>query len=258
MTQNRQAGFTLPEMLSVMVVTVMFSGLVIYFAFSYWSSTATLQADLETYVSRLNASDILRESINESSGIITQNSIEDINSHKADAAIVSGTYWEPIHAVPGTIPNTPATFTPVLYYRKPSTDAAKNVIFNGLQPYEDEYVLFMDGTTKELVLRSLANPGATGNRTRTSCPRAAVTAACPGDRLVAENVQSMEMRYFSRSGNLIDYQSIVDSDTGEFIGPDFPAVEVLEFKMTSFKKSKVKGGQDTLNETIVRVALRSS
>ena len=66
------------------------------------------------------------------------------------------------------------------------------------------------------------------------------------------------MRYFSRSGNTIDYHSVTDSLTGEYIGPDFPVVEVVEFKIKLYKKSRLQGGQDTSNETVIRVALRSS
>lgn len=255
---SRQAGYTIVELLSVISTTVLFSGLVIYFAFNYWSSTATLESDMGAYVSRLNAGDILRDAINESSGLIIQNSIPDANAHQPDPAVAGDQHWLPQHAVPGVITNAAGTFTPVIYYRSPSTDSSRTVILNGTIPYEDEYVLYMDGSTRQLRLRTLANPDAPGNRKTTSCPPASANAACPGDRLVADDVESVDMRYFSRSGNTIDYESATDALTGEFIGPDFPVVEVVEFKIKIFKESRLQGGQDTSNETIIRVALRSS
>ena len=69
-----------------MATTVMFSALIIYFAYNYWSSTATLEGDLGSYVSRLNAGDILRDAINESSGMAIQNCIADPNAHQPDTA----------------------------------------------------------------------------------------------------------------------------------------------------------------------------
>jgi Tfp pilus assembly protein FimT len=253
-----QAGFSLPELLTVMITTVMFSGLVMYFAFSFWRSTATLQADSETLVSRLTAGDLLRDAINESSGLIIQNSIGDANAHVPDPGVPGGQYWQPIHAVPGTIVNTAATYTPVVYFRKPSVNATKTVILNGIIPYEDEYILYMDGSTREMRLRTLANSFALNNRAATTCPPSAATSTCRADRLVAENVESVEMRYFSRAGIPVDYESVVDSITGEFIGPDFTSVEVVEFDLRISKKSKLKGGIDTSNQTVIRIALRSS
>lgn len=255
---QRQAGFTLVELLSVLAATVMFAGLIVYFAFNYWSSMATLENDLTSYVSRLDAGDILRDAINESSGLIIQNSIADANTHKPDPAIASGTFWLPIHAVPGVITNTAGTFTPVTYFRAPSVDSSNNVILNGVQPYEDEFILYMNGTTGELRLRTLANSGAPGNVRLTTCPDNLKSASCPGDKRVASNVQSVETRYFSRSGNTINHQSVVDSLTGEYIGPDFPVVEVIEYKLKLYQKSRLQGGTDTSNETVIRVALRST
>lgn len=253
-----EAGFSLPELLTVMITTVMFSGLVMYFAFSFWSSTATLQADSETLVSRLTAGDVLRDAINESSGMIMQNSIGDANAHSPDPAVPGGEYWEPIHAVPGAIANTAGTYMPVVYFRKPAVTSAKAVILNGIIPYEDEYIIYMNGTTREMRMRTLANSFASGTRAVTTCPPALATSTCRADRLIAENIESVDMRYFSRAGIPVDYESVVDSITGEFIGPDFTSVEVVEFDLRISKKSKLKDGIDTSNQTVVRIALRSS
>lgn len=258
-TRRSQAGFTLVELVSVLITVTMFSGLIIYFAYSYWRSTATLENDLGTLVSRLTAGDKLRDAINQSSGLISQNGLADSNALTPDPAYPSGDFWLPIHAVPGTINNGAAgTYTPVAYFRSPSVNASKNTILNGTQPYEDEYVLYMDGSSRQLLLRTLANSSATGNAAVTSCHASQVTPSCPGDRIIADNISGVEMRYFSRAGIPINHQSSVDSGTGEYNGPDYPAVEVIEFNLKVFKRSTLGGGQDTTNETIIRVALRSS
>ena len=73
------------------------------------------------------------------------------------------------------------------------------------------------------------------------------------------------MRYFSRSGNPINYQSLVaiDPNTGlpydptEYIGPDFTSVEVVEFNLHLYVKATIHGTQDTTNSTTIRVAIRN-
>lgn len=251
-------GFTLPELISVMVVTLIFSGLIMFFLFQSWSGTASLQNNLTTFTGRLNASDRIREYLNETTGLITQNSLPDNNTNAADPSNSSGNFWLPIHAVPGSIPvGSNGTYTPVIYFTQPALNASKDYIMNGEEPYENEYILYLDGTNKTLMLRTIANSLAPDNARRTSCPPNIASISCPADRTIAENISSVDTRYFSRSGNLIDYQSIVDPLTGEYIGPDFPAVEVVELTLHVFKKSTVHGGKDTINQTVIRVALRN-
>ena len=254
-----QGGFTLLELIVIMGVSLMFSSLVLYFTFEYWRLSATLNNDLQSFVGRLNAGDRLRDAINESSGLIIQNSIADSHTGDPDPSIPSGNYWNPLHAIPGnTAIGAVSTITPILYFKSPSTDSSKNVILNGDIPYEDEFVLYLDGTTKQMRLRTLANSSAPSNHNKTTCPAASVSSTCPIDRLIADNVASIDLRYFSRSGNLLDYTSIVDPLTGNYIGPDMPVVEVVELTLHTSKKSTLHGGADTTSQTIIRVALRNS
>ncbi len=255
---NRQRGFTIPELLSVMIITIIFSGLIMQFTFTYWRLSATLSNDLETFVGRLNAGDRLRDTMNETSGLIIQNSIADSNANNPDPTISSGEYWIPLHAVPQNVPVGSSSTTPLLYFRRPSIDTSKAIIMNGTQPYEDEFVFYLDGATKKLFVRTLANASATGNSRTTSCPPADATTSCPADKVIATNIESVDMQYFSRTGNLINYTSIVDPDTGAYIGPDFPSVEVIEFNLHVFKKSTLHGGVDTKSQTVIRVALRNT
>jgi hypothetical protein len=66
------------------------------------------------------------------------------------------------------------------------------------------------------------------------------------------------MRYFSRTGNTIDYTSIWDGTINSYIGPDFTAVEVVEFTLNLSKKPLFQTTSTTVNNTIVRIALRNS
>ena len=249
---------TLVELVIAMTFALMFSVLVLSFMLSFWSGVATLENDSETFVTRQNAGDRLREALNLATQLVDQNSLPDSHTLVGDPSDATGTYWLLIHAIPGTT-SMPASgsYTPVFYFESPSVDSSKNFIMNGSQPYYDEFILYLNGTTKQLLMRTLVNPSATGDRLTTTCPASAATATCPADTVIASDVSSVSLRYFSRSGNTIDYTSITDPNTGNYIGPDFPSVEVVEVTLHLSRSSTLNGGQSTLNETIVRVALRN-
>lgn len=254
---KNESGLTLSELLVVIILTGLFSSLILSFTISYWRFGYSAQADLDTLATRLNAGDFLREAIGTSNGMIIQDSIPDSHALVPDASAPS--YWTTIHAIPGnkTVGAT-NTFTPLVYFRKYSLNSAKQYIMNGVQPYEDEYVLYMDGTTKSLMQRTLANSSAPGNKAITSCPPSLATPTCPADKTIATDLGSVDTRYFSRTGNLIDYTSIWDPDTNSYIGPDFTAVEVVELKLNLTKKPILQTTYATQNSTIIRVALRNS
>lgn len=254
-----QNGFTITELLVVIILSALFSTLILYFFINYFRYGYLLQADLETLTTRLNAGDFLREAVGTSTGLIIQNGIGDTHTNNPDPAISSNLYWVPIHAIPGNKPvGSSGTSTPLIYFRRFSLNSSGNYIMNGSQPYEDEYVLYLDGTAKSLMQRTLANPGATGDRAKTSCPPALATASCPADKTVASDLGSVDSRYFSRTANLIDYTSITDPNTGAYIGPDFTAVEVVEFTLNLTKKAALQTTYATSNSTVIRIALRDS
>lgn len=248
----------------MMVVTAILTVSVIGFTMNYWGSTAQLQNDSSTLVTRLNAGDALRDSLNVASGLVSENSIPDANTGSVDPTDGAG-YWLTLHAIPQTIPMPSANvITPIFYFEAPSVTTSKDFITNGVQPYQDEFVLYMDGTTKTLKIRTLTNPNASGNRLKTSCPPAVATAGCPADRVLADTVSSVDTRYLSRSGNLINYTSQVERDASGnpvvptvYIGPDFQAVEVVELTIHLYQKKTVGGSANTSNQVIVRVALRN-
>ena len=253
------SGFTIVELISVMAASALFAGLILAFALNYWRYAALMEADLDTLVTRLNAGDYLRESIGTSSGMIIQNGLPDTNTLKADTTIVSGLYWEKIHAQPKNIPiGAPGVISPVVYYRRLSANSSKTIIMNGTQPYEDEYILYLNGTTKQLMSRAIANPSATGNALKTSCPPSLATTLCPADKVIAKDVASIDTRYFSRTGNPIDWTSLYDTGLGTYAGPDFPIVEVFELKLNLTKKPIFQTTNATVNSTIIRIALRNT
>lgn len=256
--KTNQDGYTIPELVTVLVITSTLVTLILFFTFSYWRYGALLEADLDTLVSRLNAGDSLRELVGGSSGMIIQNSIPDSNTGNPDPAFPSNLYWVPIHAIPGNKTASSGTILPITYLRKPTITTTNTIAMNGIQPYEDEFIVYIDGTTKQLMLRSLANPAVSNNKLKTSCPPAIATNSCPADKIISNDIASVDMRYFSRTGNLIDYTSVTDAVTGEFIGPDFTVVDVAEYTLNITKKPFLQKTNATVNKTIVRVALRNT
>ncbi|GAC1387686.1 MAG: hypothetical protein NVS1B7_0070 [Candidatus Saccharimonadales bacterium] len=256
---REENGFTLPELLVVIIMTGFFVTLIFSFVFQYLQTGYISEASLDTLVSRLNVSDYLRESVGSSAGLMTQNSIPDSHTNAPDPAIASNLYWKPIHAIPGTTAMPPAgSFTPLAYYRRYVTTTTGAVAMNGNRPYEDEFVLYLDGTAKQLLVRTLANTTVTNNKATTSCPASQATSTCPADKVLARDVSSVDARYFSRTGNLIDYTSSTDPITLAYTGPDFPSVEALEYTLHFTIKPLFQQTAAVQTATVIRIALRNN
>jgi prepilin-type N-terminal cleavage/methylation domain-containing protein len=256
---TNQAGFTLPELIISLIMTSVLVTLIMFFTFSYWQYAYILQADQDTFTERLNVGDYLREALGSSSGIITQNSIPDTHTGNADTSIVGGEYWVPVHAIPSNVAlNSNGAYTPLLYFKRYSISTSNSLIMNGTLPFEDEYVLYLHTPTKSLQLRTLANPNATNNKAVTSCPAALASASCPADKVLITNIASIDKRFFSRSGNLIDWTSIYDPIISSYVGPDSPAIEVMELTINVSKRAAFQTTNSTQNSTIIRITLRNS
>lgn len=256
MSRNQQ-GMTIVELLVVMVMTSFFVSLILYFGMQYWRYSAAMESDLSTFVARLNAQDNIRETLGTASGLINQNSLPDSNTLASDP-IYGANYWEALHATPLNIPiGSAGSVTPIVYFKRISTTTDNAVAMNGLQPYEDEYIMYLDSDSRELRLRTLANPNVANNKAQTSCPPQSASAACPADKVLLENTDALDTKYFSRSGIEIDYYSITDIDTGLPIGPDYPEVEAVELTLHTRAKPLFQRSDSTINATIVRVALRN-
>lgn len=255
-----QRGLTVVELMIVIITMSLLMVTIIAFLMNFWRFSIYQQADLDSLVQRLNTSDYLRESLGTSSGLVTQNSIPDTYPGLVDPADVTGTYWAPVHAVPGTVSTGQlGVATPLMYYTRFSSNQSGDFIYNGTQPHEDEYILYLDEASKSLRVRIIIDPATSAtNRLSTTCPPANVTSTCKADVLLISDVDSVDKRFFSRSGNAIDWTSIYDSDLGTYIGPDNSVVEVVELKINVNKRAVFQTVNNTLNTTIIRVALRNT
>ena len=79
----------------------------------------------------------------------------------------------------------------VIVIAVPAVDSNRSYIIdpNTGSPYLNELVYFKDGGT--LYKRILANPSASGNSLLTSCPSSVASVACPADRKLVDNVNTM-------------------------------------------------------------------
>jgi hypothetical protein len=253
-----QTGFTLVELIVVMVISMLLTGILLAFMFNYWRYSYVLDYTEESFAERMNINDFLRDSVGSAVGLINQNSLPDSHTNAPDPNIPSNLYWKPIHAVPGTYSvASNGSAVPLIYYRRYSFNSSNNYIMNGTVPYEDEYVLYIDSAHQRVLLRSIANPNAAGNRLSTSCPPEIASAACPTDKILINNVSSVALRYFSRSGNFVDWTSIWDPINSTYAGPDFPTAEVVEFTFNVHRNAFFSSSKSTINTTIVRVSLRN-
>ena len=261
---SNERGFTLPELIIVMVLTMLFSGLLFQFAMGYARYSSVAQSDSVAFVARLNASDYLREKLGPPSGLISQNSITDAYPNVPDGSNPS--HWRVLHAVKATFGNT-STATPLIYFKKPSITTSGGMTYNGVLPYEDEFIVYHDGATKQLRVRTLANTAVATNRLVTSCPPENASASCPADKVLISDIISVSLRYFSRSGNDISFTSIDSAGTSPCSAPaptytgcagaDFPSVEVVELTLNLSKRPVGTSVNSTQSATIIRVALRN-
>lgn len=261
---KNQEGLTIVELLISMTITAMLTGIIMVFFLGHWRQGITTQTELNALSERLNASDYLRENISASTGLINQNSHPDMNTGKSDPAFAGGEYWQVIHAYAGLIENIDPQATPVLYFKQSSVDSSRNIIFNGMLPYADEFIVYMHKDSKQLRVRTLADTAAPGNVAKTSCPPETATSTCPADKVLANDITGVTMRYFNRAGNEISYSVTQYTDTNvtpavtyDIYGPDYPVVEVVELNLKLSKGVSFDRNQNIKTSTIIRVALRN-
>jgi hypothetical protein len=87
----------------------------------------------------------------------------------------------------------------------PAVDTDRNYIIDTAtgEPYNNEFVYFKSGTT--LYKRILADPAATGNSLRTTCPASLASSSCPADKVLLDTLDDMVF-------TLYDQDDIVTAD----------------------------------------------
>lgn len=168
---NRQAGFTLVElMLSITIMSLMMTAII--GVSTYYFAQITRNAVMTDMT--VDSQNLLRttvENLRDGAGVRQTNTISDPNA-PAGGWTTSNTNFIIVIAVPATDSNHD-------YIIDASTG----------NPYNNELVYFKNGST--LMERVLANPSATGNTIKTTCPANLATTSCPADKFLTDNVDSM-------------------------------------------------------------------
>ncbi len=170
-TSNRSSGFSIVELnLSITIMAILLVSLLAVFANFFVIMTRTnVLVDMT-----VDSQGLLRTMVEElryGAGVRQSNTIADSNAPAAG--------WD----------TSNADF--VIVVAVPAQDSNRNYIIDPDtgSPYFNELVYFKDGKT--LYKRALANPNASGNSLKTSCPASLATASCPADRKLVENLDTM-------------------------------------------------------------------
>jgi len=215
-----ERGMTIAELLVVTAVSSLLiipvSSVMIYFYSD--SITNNLQSRLA-----VESQNILRSIVEElriASGIRESNTITDPN------------------APPGGW--TTANATLILIISTPALDTANNFIIDPLtsEPYQNELVYF--AVDNKLYKRYLANPSASGNRFKTSCPEVAASASCPTDVVMTDHFENMNFVFYDQ-----------DNNTTTTLANARSIKLVIEMKRRS-------GGRDIEFDNNIRITLRNS
>lgn len=176
---KKESGFTLVEVIITLFIVAILSAalMTIYFIFFNQSIRNSYHARLA-----VESQSILRlmvEELRVSSGVHAVS--------KPDSYVVGGgTNWSTSNS------------NLVLIIATPAIDVSNNVLYDTTagQPYLNELVYYANGST--LYRRQLADSNASGNKYKTSCPPANVSATCPQDALLTNHFKSMSFRFFDQ------------------------------------------------------------
>jgi len=181
---HSEGGFTLVELLIVMIVMSILSLMLSNFIITWLNASSIAQARASLLA---NAEDALDTVAND----IRLSGSADQNNRWADANGPSGNQfgW--------------TSGSNVLVLAKAAVDSGNNIIFSDPAKYiseKDDAVYYLSGTT--LYRRMLASDAASDAAT-TTCPPASTTPGCPADKTVATGVSSLSFTYYDADENTV-------------------------------------------------------
>ena len=177
-TKLNQAGVTLVELIVVIgISSVLLLSFMTISVYLYGDTVRTsLYAQLATESQTVLRSVV--EELRQSSAIETTNKNPDANA--------PGGGW------------TTSNSSLILIISTPALDSSNNFIIdpNTGYPYQNEIIYFSSGT--QLYKRFVANPAATGNTRKTTCPQASSNSSCPPDILMSKNFKTLSFIFYDQ------------------------------------------------------------
>lgn len=184
-TASGSRGFTLVELtISIAILGVISVG--IMYAFTNYLALTTRSGIMTSMT--VDSQNVLRATVEElryGAGVRQTNSLTDANAPSGG--------WN----------TSNSNF--VIVIAMPAVDSSRNYIIDTAtgEPYNNEFVYFKSGTY--LYKRILANPSATDNALKTSCPANLATSSCPSDRTLLDTIDDMVF-------TLYDQDDVVTTD----------------------------------------------
>lgn len=181
---TNQRGFTLPELIIVMLVISILSLTTANFIVDWLQQSSLAQARTSLLLSSQNAVTNIDNDIELSGSVDTSNRWPDPNG-------------------PGGNQFGWSSGTQVLILAKIATDSTGNVIFSDQAKYitqKDDIIYFLSGTT---LYRRVLKSTSSNDAAKTTCPQSDATVACPADQVIAKNVSSLSIVYYDANNNAV-------------------------------------------------------
>ncbi len=176
-----QSGFTLVEL----IISISLLGIISVSLFAIITNYLVLVTRNQTIIDMTTSSqNMLRAVVEElryGAGVRQTNTITDAHAPSGG--------WNTSNSAFIIVIAVPAEDTSHNYIIDPSTGS----------PYNNELVYFKQGTT--LYRRTLANPSASGNSIKTTCPSASASSSCPADAQLLDNLNNMVFTLYDQDNN---------------------------------------------------------
>lgn len=179
-----QAGFTLAELLVVMIVMGILSLTLANFITTWLQQSSLSQARTDLLTNAETALDTVTNDIKLSGNADQNNRWPDPNG-------------------PGGNQFGWTSGSQVLVLAKAAVDSSNNIIFSDPEEYisqKDNEIYYLSGTT--LYRRTLASDSS-NDAAITTCPPASATSSCPADETIATGVSSLTFTYYDADENVV-------------------------------------------------------
>lgn len=179
---SNERGFTLVELLVVMIITVLLSGVIMGFVVDQLRSGVIDSAKQQLLAQAELGLDYTAKDIRLSANADANNRWPDANA--PDPADQYS--WQ--------------SGSDTLVLATGAQDSSGNILFTDPSKYitaKDNHVYFLSNGT--LYRRILASP-ASGNAAATTCPSDSASSSCPADKVVLSDVSSFSVTYIDSSG----------------------------------------------------------
>jgi len=183
-TDKSQSGFTLVELVAVMIVMGILSLFLANFITTWLQASSLSQARTALLTNAEDALDTVGNDIKLSGNSDQNNRWSDANG-------------------PGGNPFGWTSGSQVLIIARAAVDSGNDIIFSDPSKYisqKDDEIYYLSGTT--LYRRTLASDDAS-DAAVTTCPPASASPGCPADTTIATGVSNLTFAYYDASENVV-------------------------------------------------------